>query len=109
MSINGNLVNSEELIDFLDREARRHVNTDSDSELLYALPISSLHFPSSSCSHTNGLICRLNVFAHALSELGKNRANVEDIFTALGEVYRRCKGAFACTAMIAGFGIMGFR
>ncbi|SPN97736.1 probable amidophosphoribosyltransferase [Cephalotrichum gorgonifer] len=85
MSVNGNLVNSRDLITFLDREARRHVNTDSDSELL------------------------LNVFAHALYELGKFRANVEDVFTALREVYTRCHGAYACTAMIAGFGILGFR
>ncbi|TLD23290.1 hypothetical protein PspLS_07467 [Pyricularia sp. CBS 133598] len=85
MSVNGNLVNSPELISFLDREARRHVNTDSDSELL------------------------LNVFAHALYELNKARANVDDVFTALREVYARCHGAFACTAMIAGFGILGFR
>ncbi|KAH7324608.1 amidophosphoribosyltransferase [Stachybotrys elegans] len=85
MSVNGNLVNSEELITFLDQEARRHVNTDSDSELL------------------------LNVFAHALNELNKTRANVQDVFTALREVYTRCNGAFACTAMITGFGILGFR
>ncbi|PHH93205.1 hypothetical protein CDD83_10143 [Cordyceps sp. RAO-2017] len=85
MSVNGNLVNNAELRNFLDLEARRHVNTDSDSELL------------------------LNIYAHALNELGKARANVDDVFTALRAVYSRCRGAFACTAMITGFGILGFR
>ncbi|KAH7157977.1 putative amidophosphoribosyltransferase [Dactylonectria estremocensis] len=85
LSVNGNLINSTELRSFLDLEARRHVNTDSDSELL------------------------LNVYAHALHELGKARANVDDIFAGLREVYTRCKGGFACAAMITGFGILGFR
>jgi amidophosphoribosyltransferase len=52
---------------------------------------------------------RLNVFANALNELGKARANVDDVFTALRDVYLRCHGAFACTAMLTGFGILGFR
>jgi glutamine phosphoribosylpyrophosphate amidotransferase len=51
----------------------------------------------------------LNVFAHALNELGKARANVDDVFTALRDVYLKCQGAYACTAMITGFGILGFR
>ncbi|KAJ4153463.1 hypothetical protein LMH87_009948 [Akanthomyces muscarius] len=85
LAVNGNLVNSEELRVFLDLEARRHVNTDSDSELL------------------------LNVYAHALHELGKARANADDIFAGLREVYARCKGGYACVAMITGFGILGFR
>lgn len=51
----------------------------------------------------------LNIFANGLQKLGKTRANSDDIFTALGDVYSMCQGAFACTAMIAGFGVLGFR
>ncbi|KAF9425517.1 amidophosphoribosyltransferase [Podila epigama] len=82
---NGNLVNAEELRDFMDREAHRHINTDSDSELL------------------------LNIFANNLQKTGKVRINEEDIFTAIKGIFDICHGGYACVAMIAGFGIIGFR
>src|ERR1700710_1834440 len=37
------------------------------------------------------------------------RINEEDIFKAIKDLYVTCKGGYACVAMIAGFGIIGFR
>ena len=82
---NGNLINAESLKQELFEEDQRHINTDSDSEVL------------------------LNVFAHELQRLGKLRLDVGDVFRAVSVVHQRCKGAYAVVIMITGFGILGFR
>ncbi|OWT41032.1 amidophosphoribosyltransferase [Cryptococcus neoformans] len=82
---NGNIVNTPALRQFLDVDAHRHINTDSDSELL------------------------LNILANNLQKTGKFRINEEDIFTAVGDLTKACIGGYACVAMIAGFGLVVFR
>lgn len=79
------MINTQALKQFLDAEAHRHINTDSDSELL------------------------LNIFANNLQKTGKFRINEEDIFTAIQDLMVQCTGAYACVAMLAGFGIIAFR
>ncbi|MCU0833033.1 MAG: amidophosphoribosyltransferase [Chromatiaceae bacterium] len=82
---NGNLTNAEDLKRDLFVEDLRHLNTDSDSEIL------------------------LNVFAHELQIQGKLRIDEQDVFRAVAGVHRRCRGGYAAVAMIPGFGIFGFR
>lgn len=82
---NGNLTNADELARDLFCTDLRHINTNSDSEVL------------------------LNVFAHELQKLGKLTPGPEDIFAAVSAVHQRCRGAYAAIAMITGYGIVGFR
>ncbi len=82
---NGNLTNSAQLKDELFRSDLRHINTNSDSEIL------------------------LNVFAHELQQRSKLAVDAEDIFAAAAAVHRRVRGAYAAVALIVGFGLVAFR
>lgn len=82
---NGNLTNTEVLKKELFIEDQRHLNTNSDSEVL------------------------LNIFAHELQQLGKLELNKDDIFKAIEGVHRRCRGAYAVVIMIPNIGVIGFR
>jgi len=83
---NGNLTNTEQLKRELFRQDLRHVNTNSDSEVL------------------------LNVLAHELQESCRNHSlDAATIFAAVSGVYRRCRGAYAVVAIIAGYGLLAFR
>lgn len=82
---NGNLTNAEEISATLFKSDLRHINTDSDSEVL------------------------LNVFAHELQALGKEIPSEDDVFEAVRRVHERCRGAYGVVAMITGHGLLGFR
>jgi amidophosphoribosyltransferase len=82
---NGNLTNYDELAGLLIREDRRHLATNSDSEVL------------------------LNVLAHELQARVNGSPTPDDVFDAVEAVHRRCKGGYAIVAMIIGFGIVAFR
>ena len=82
---NGNLTNTAELSKSIFKSDLRHINTNSDSEVL------------------------LNVFAHELQRLGQLVPSEEDIFYAVRQLHRRCLGGYAVIAMITGIGIVGMR
>jgi amidophosphoribosyltransferase len=83
---NGNLTNSEALKRELWELDFRHVNTNSDSEVL------------------------LNVLALELERAAQHhRLDPEAIFKAVAGVHKRCRGAYAVVAMIAGYGLLAFR
>ncbi|PJE77562.1 Amidophosphoribosyltransferase [invertebrate metagenome] len=86
---NGNLTNTPCIKKALFQDDLRHINTESDSEIL------------------------LNVLAHELSKQGKQGEsyglNPDLVFKAVARVYKRCHGGYAVIALINGHGIAGFR
>ncbi|MCL2021100.1 MAG: amidophosphoribosyltransferase [Betaproteobacteria bacterium] len=83
---NGNLTNSETLKRATFDQDLRHINTNSDSEVL------------------------LNVLAHELQAVTHGiRLDPSAIFSAVSGVHRRVKGAYAVVAMISGYGLLAFR
>lgn len=82
---NGNLHNAEQLKKELFAEDRRHINTQSDSEVL------------------------LNVFAHELQNASGLMITPEAVFHAVSRVHKRCHGAYANVLIIPGYGIVAFR
>ena len=83
---NGNLTNAQALRMELAHTDHRHINTDSDSEVL------------------------LNVLAHELGRASNGqRLEEADIFRAVRAVHQRIKGSYAVIAMIAGHGLLAFR
>jgi amidophosphoribosyltransferase len=83
---NGNLTNAEALKEAMFRADLRHINTESDSEIL------------------------LNVFAHELAGRARTAAEgPEDIFEAVRAVHERCRGAYAVVLLIMGRGLLAFR
>jgi len=83
---NGNLTNTDTLQRELFLDDLRHVNTRSDSEVL------------------------LNILAHELQEAVQgHRLTAKDVFAAVTGTHRRCRGAYAVVAMVAGFGLLAFR
>jgi amidophosphoribosyltransferase len=82
---NGNLINARELKQALFATDRRHINTDSDSEIL------------------------LNVFAQELLRFLDDGLNAEAVFNAIARVHQRARGAYAVVGMIAGRGLVAFR
>jgi len=89
---NGNLTNTEELYrQMMDKQ--RHVNTDSDSEIL------------------------LNYFAEYLNKHQRNSVDAEDkekaivdaVFDTCIDVMKQCHGGYATVYLINGVGLVGFR
>ena len=83
---NGNLTNAHALKSELFSTDHRHINTESDSEVL------------------------LNVLAHEIEITTRGLPlQPADLFAAVANVHRRIKGSYAVIALIAGHGVLAFR
>ncbi len=83
---NGNLTNAQALKQELFDIDRRHINTDSDTEVL------------------------INVLAHELELAARELPLTPDeVFKAVAAVHRRIKGSYAVIALVAGHGLLAFR
>ncbi|MFJ2986679.1 amidophosphoribosyltransferase [Collimonas sp. NPDC087041] len=83
---NGNLTNAEQLKIEMFKNDRRHINTDSDTEVL------------------------LNVLAHEIQQATIGYSlDPSVLFKAVANVHRRVRGSYAVVAQIAGHGLLAFR
>ena len=83
---NGNLTNAKALKKNLFYDDHRHINTESDSEVL------------------------LNVLAHEIERTTRGLPlQPNDLFKAVANLHRRVKGSYAVVALIAGHGVLAFR
>ena len=83
---NGNLTNAHALKAELIDKDRRHINTESDTEVL------------------------INILAHELERVARGSTlTPEVVFDAVAAVHRRVKGSYAVVALIAGYGLLAFR
>ena len=88
---NGNLTNAEELLHEVIHSDRRHVNTNSDSEIL-------LNILASELGRT-----------HATRIEGELYLDCEDLFDAVERVNARVEGSYAAVSVLSGYGILAFR
>jgi amidophosphoribosyltransferase len=82
---NGNLVNTDSLCAELAETDRRHLNTNSDSEVI------------------------LNIFAHELQQIGGVQPSKEEIFEAVTRMQSRLSGAYSIIIMINNVGLVAVR
>ncbi|MDB5749614.1 MAG: purF [Ramlibacter sp.] len=83
---NGNLTNAQALKAELFSTDHRHINTESDTEVL------------------------VNVFAHELERTTRGVSlTPQDVFDAVANVHKRIRGSYAVVTLIAGHGLLAFR